>query len=514
MIRQRPVSLKTILFFLFFLTVFSQSAFGVVPPEINYQGLLTNAAGNPVNDVVEMTFSIYNVASGGTALWTETQAAVEVTNGIYHVRIGSVVSIPFDIIDADLYLGVTVETDSEMIPRQKLTSVPFAMKAQNTVNFGGLPTTGFIKQGELDTITTNMIQNGAVTTVDIQTGAVKSAEIDTDAVGESEIGTGAVRSDEVLDDSLTADDLAENSVGQSELAVNAVGSAEITDGSVASSDVGFNYAASSSKGGPATDVNCTNCISQNELDSSAGDAHSLDAVDGSPPDVIFVNAAGNVEIDGATLLSGNLVLRENIASGDELVKLTRSLDDGVVEIKRTGSTTIKLHGNGNSFFNGGNIGINTGSSTPDFALQVGGVVGPDSDNRRDLGTSAKRWRRIYTSLGVIQSSDIRDKENIEELRYGLSEVLRLRPVSFSWKNDRDSGEQLGLIAQEVQAILSEAVTNGEQSGDTGDLPRLGVTYSAIVPVLIKSLQEQQQAILANQARIKILEAELRRLAAP
>ncbi|OGA43980.1 MAG: hypothetical protein A3G25_00080 [Betaproteobacteria bacterium RIFCSPLOWO2_12_FULL_63_13] len=53
-----------------------------VPQRINYQGYLGNASGQPINVPVPMVFKLYDVASGGTALWTETQASVAVTNGI------------------------------------------------------------------------------------------------------------------------------------------------------------------------------------------------------------------------------------------------------------------------------------------------------------------------------------------------------------------------------------------------------------------------------------------------
>lgn len=54
---------------------------GAIPQKINYQGYLTSAAGVLVNGTVQMVFSIYNVSSGGSALWTETQN-VTVANGV------------------------------------------------------------------------------------------------------------------------------------------------------------------------------------------------------------------------------------------------------------------------------------------------------------------------------------------------------------------------------------------------------------------------------------------------
>jgi len=85
----------------------TSSAFAGVPRTINYQGYLTDAAGTQVGASapvsVSMTFSIYTVSSGGTALWTETQGSVQVSKGIP----GSVTPVNLSF-DAQYYLGVKV----------------------------------------------------------------------------------------------------------------------------------------------------------------------------------------------------------------------------------------------------------------------------------------------------------------------------------------------------------------------------------------------------------------------
>ena len=71
------------------LTLLSSVGNAQIPHKMNYQGYLTNAAGVPVNGTLQMIFSIYNVSSGGTPLWTETHS-VTVTNGVYSVNLGEV----------------------------------------------------------------------------------------------------------------------------------------------------------------------------------------------------------------------------------------------------------------------------------------------------------------------------------------------------------------------------------------------------------------------------------------
>lgn len=101
-----------------------------VPQLINYQGRLTDASGVPLTGPYSITFSIYDAPSGGTALWTETQTEVSVTNGLFNVLLGSVTEIPTTIFEEkDRYLGIKVGTDSEMIPRRRMVSVGYAFNA-------------------------------------------------------------------------------------------------------------------------------------------------------------------------------------------------------------------------------------------------------------------------------------------------------------------------------------------------------------------------------------------------
>jgi len=102
--------------------------YGEIPQKINYQGYLTNSAGVPVTGTQQMVFSIYDVTSGGSALWTETRMAT-LSKGVYSVNLGEVtpISLAFDI---PYYLGIKVGTDPEMTPRISLTSVGYAFLAQ------------------------------------------------------------------------------------------------------------------------------------------------------------------------------------------------------------------------------------------------------------------------------------------------------------------------------------------------------------------------------------------------
>ena len=99
-----------------------------VPQLINYQGVLTDGGGNPLDAIVSMTFTIYDAQSGGTALWTETHGSVTVVGGLFTVLLGSVTPVPSTIFDdPDRWLGLAVGGDPEM-ERERMASVPYAFK--------------------------------------------------------------------------------------------------------------------------------------------------------------------------------------------------------------------------------------------------------------------------------------------------------------------------------------------------------------------------------------------------
>jgi len=105
---------------------------GAVPQTINFQGILKDSAGKPINGTVNLTFSIYDSVSGGTARWSEVQNGVTVEAGIYSVQLGSVNPIDYSIFDGSTkYLGVKVG-DEELTPRLPMISVPYAFRSETT----------------------------------------------------------------------------------------------------------------------------------------------------------------------------------------------------------------------------------------------------------------------------------------------------------------------------------------------------------------------------------------------
>jgi hypothetical protein len=178
----------------------------------------------------------------------------------------------------------------------------------------------------------------------------------------------------------------------------------------------------------------------------------------------------------------------------KLLRLTSSSSGAGIELVSTSSDDWLVTTWANSFYLS-NSTDNFTSQTDQYIFTTG-AFRPVSDNTKTLGSSGARWIAVYSVNGTIQTSDLRLKNNISNLNYGLDEVLKLRPVSYSWKSD-PSSKKIGLIAQEVQKIVPEVVTDGDY---------LGMNYGELVPVLINAIQEQQKTIQALEEKLKVLES--------
>lgn len=140
-----------------FLGIFMFGLFGIsgadaatgVNRQINFQGKVVNADGtNVTNGNYNFTFSIYSVASGGTALWTETwnsgTSQVTVNDGVFQVNLGTHTALPgsVDFNTDNIYLGINFNADGEMTPRVRFTAAPYAMNADKVRGLTVTDTTG------------------------------------------------------------------------------------------------------------------------------------------------------------------------------------------------------------------------------------------------------------------------------------------------------------------------------------------------------------------------------------
>ena len=113
--------------------------------------------------------------------------------------------------------------------------------------------------------------------------------------------------------------------------------------------------------------------------------------------------------------------------------------------------------------------------------------------------------QLSTTLGRIDAkndvvafstSDRRLKENIQPILHAVEKIERINGVSFDWKElnqeeiktiHGNKGHDVGVIAQEIEKIIPEAVT-------TRDSGYKAVNYEKIIPLLIEAIKDQQKQI--------------------
>ncbi len=107
-----------------------------------------------------------------------------------------------------------------------------------------------------------------------------------------------------------------------------------------------------------------------------------------------------------------------------------------------------------------------------------------------------------TTGGVwTNASDSTKKHDIKNIHYGLSEVMKLRPVTY--KMNGTNYQDIGFLAQEVKLVLPELVY-----GKQGEM---SISYAQITSVLTKGMQEQQKMIEEQKKAIEELRKEIEAL---
>ena len=113
------------------LLVIASTGFALVPELISFRGELYTNTGTPVPDGnYAITFSVWDSEAGGERHWTETQANVPVTNGVFVVLLGTVEPITDGVFDGrERFLEIQVGSDV-ITPRSRFASVPYSLRLQ------------------------------------------------------------------------------------------------------------------------------------------------------------------------------------------------------------------------------------------------------------------------------------------------------------------------------------------------------------------------------------------------
>ena len=213
-------------------------------------------------------------------------------------------------------------------------------------------------------------------------------------------------------------------------------------------------------------------------------------------------------------------------------------DDGTT-FNDTGSTTFTkdfVAGFSNSNSGGSAVAIGSIEYFVDGTNELffeGSGFNPMTDETSSfgntLGKTNRRWGAVYATNGVITTSDMNLKTNVQPLTYGLKELLKLNTITYNWKNYKlgkttipleKQEKKIGFSAQQLLEILPEVVQTHSwvpvnENGDYKEVKNehLGVNYSDIIPVTVKAIQEQQAQIEELKKEIdelKLLIKELKK----
>ena len=192
--------------------------------------------------------------------------------------------------------------------------------------------------------------------------------------------------------------------------------------------------------------------------------------------------------------SGTVIALSNITSGNATISYTGTNgSDGPTTLQPQNSVMLISDGGSPSYWR-------QYFGSPGY-LAGGAGLGNTQINSLGVGTAASGTAgeiRATNNISAYYSSDARLKENIQEIPNALASLDKIRGVTFDWTDEfiKDHGGEddyfvrkhdVGVIAQEIQAVLPEVVAEREDG-------YLAVKYDRIVALLIQAIKEQQQQI--------------------
>jgi hypothetical protein len=198
--------------------------------------------------------------------------------------------------------------------------------------------------------------------------------------------------------------------------------------------------------------------------------------------VLLSNTSGadNTAIGGSAL-SSNTMGSGNIAVGTS------------AGFSTTGDNNIDI-GNAGVGGESATIRIGSASQTRAFLAGVRGVTTGAANGLAVLIDSNGQLGTISSSASV--------KRQIADVGEASSQLLKLRPVSFFYRNDTEGIRQYGLIAEEVAAVMPDLVEfSAAGKADT-------VRYHFLTPLLLNELQKQHRRNEEQESRIEQLLARL------
>lgn len=115
----------------------------------------------------------------------------------------------------------------------------------------------------------------------------------------------------------------------------------------------------------------------------------------------------------------------------------------------------------------------------------------------------KIWQSGTTAISLVTSSDARLKNSIKNTNFSIDNLLKIKVRDFYWNEDPSKKLNTGFIAQELYEVYPNAVALPASPEETWMISK-----EELVPLIVKSIQDQQAIIKAQEERIKSLEERL------
>ncbi|MCX6146594.1 MAG: hypothetical protein NTW25_04995 [Candidatus Kapabacteria bacterium] len=124
----RKNSYFVIMLVMFVLMTNSNNLLSQVPKMMSYQGNLLDKNSVPLNGIIQMTFKLFEIPTGGVEIWSETQN-VKVDSGFFSIYLGIKNPIENVLFNGQYYLEVTVSGNQVPYDRVPLVTSPYAFRA-------------------------------------------------------------------------------------------------------------------------------------------------------------------------------------------------------------------------------------------------------------------------------------------------------------------------------------------------------------------------------------------------
>jgi hypothetical protein len=180
------------------------------------------------------------------------------------------------------------------------------------------------------------------------------------------------------------------------------------------------------------------------------------------------------------LIYGQFDNQRILVNGDMHIQKRLSNSNAALQLTEVGSQNIVVGYNNISGLHSWRTVVSSAASTHfDFwSTYLPGEPAATIWGMGDLDLAGDLW----------EHSDRRLKKNIRPLAGSLTKIKQLGGVSYFWNGEgRDSTEQIGLIAQDVEQVFPQLVKTNERGYKS-------VSYTHMVPVLVEAIKEQQQQI--------------------